>query len=101
MNPGVSEEAGKAVVGIIDGLKAQPAVLALTVLMVGMMVFMFYALSGAASFRTTMLVQQAEYQKFVTELLSRCVVPRGGADFRVQSDESKIVPLPPLKPAPP
>jgi hypothetical protein len=100
MNPGVSEEAGKAVVGIIDGLKAQPAVLALTVILIGLLVFMFYALHAAAGFRNMLQVQQAEYQKYVTEILSRCVVPRG-ADFRVQSDESKIVPLPPLKPAPP
>jgi hypothetical protein len=101
MSPGATEEAGKAVVGIIDGLKQQPALLALTVIMIGLLVFCFYALSSAAAFRNTMLTQQADYQKYVTEILSRCIVPRGGAEFRLQSEESKPIELPPLVPLPP
>jgi hypothetical protein len=101
MNPGPTEEVGKAVTGIVDGLKQQPAVLAMTVIMIGLLVFCFYALAAAANFRNAMLLQQADYQKYVTEILSRCVVPRGGVDFRLQSNESTIVPLPPSKPLPP
>jgi hypothetical protein len=98
MNSGPVEEAGKTARSMIEILKDQPAVLALTVVLIGLLVFCFYALAQAASFRNTMLVQQADYQKYVTEILSRCIVPKGGADFRVQSEESTIVPLPPLRP---
>jgi hypothetical protein len=95
---GPVEEAGKVASGIIEGLKQQPAVLALTLLMIGLLVFCFYALSSAASFRNTMLTQQADYQKYVTDILSRCIVPggnRSNTTFKLQSDE---IPLPPLRP---
>lgn len=73
---GPVEEAGKVASGIVEALKAQPAVLALTLAVIGMLVFIFYALSVAASFRDNMLKQQNEYQREVTQLLSRCVVPQ-------------------------
>jgi hypothetical protein len=98
MNSSPTEEVGKAVSGIVEGLKAQPAVLSLTVILIGMLIWMFYALNSAANFRNIMLTQQADYQKYVTEILSRCVVPRSGADYRVQSDRTEIIPLPPLRP---
>jgi hypothetical protein len=100
MNPGPTEEIGKTARSLIDILKDQPAVLALTVILIGLLIFLFYALAGAANFRNAMLIQQADYQKYVTEILSRCIVPRSGADFKVQSDESTIVPLPPIRPPP-
>ena len=75
MNPGLAEEAGATTRGIVDALKAQPAVLALTLAQVAMLVFMFYALNAGAKFRETMINQQFEYQKMISELLSRCVVP--------------------------
>ena len=87
---------GKAATGIIEALKQQPAVLALTVILIGLLVFLFYALSSAASFRNIMLTQQADYQKYVTEILSRCIVPRANTNFKLQSDET--IPLPPLNP---
>jgi hypothetical protein len=95
---GPVEETGKAVGGIIEALKQQPAVLALTVVLIGLLVFCFYALSSAASFRNIMLTQQADYQKYVTEILSRCIVPGGNRNnttFKLQSDK---IPLPPLRP---
>jgi ABC-type Na+ efflux pump permease subunit len=95
---GPVEETGKAVSGIIEALKQQPAVLALTVILLGLLVFCFYALSSAASFRSVMLTQQADYQKYVTEILSRCIVPRANTNFKLQSDEATIIPLPPLNP---
>jgi Mn2+/Fe2+ NRAMP family transporter len=99
-NGGPVQEAGKAVGGIIEALKQQPAVLALTVVLIGLLVFCFYALATAATFRNTMLTQQADYQKYVTEILSRCIVPRSGAgaEFKLQSEQSEIIPLPPPRP---
>jgi hypothetical protein len=76
MNPGIGEEAGKAANNLIDGLKQSPATLSLTVVLLGLLAWMFYALHAAAEFRTTLLTQQNEYQKHVTEILSKCVVPR-------------------------
>jgi hypothetical protein len=75
MNPGVADEAGQTARSFIDALKAQPATLALIVANIAMLVFMFYALAKAAEFRHQMLDGQLEYQKHVTELLSKCVVP--------------------------
>jgi hypothetical protein len=77
MNPGIGEEAGKTARTFIDALKAQPAVLALIVANITLLVFMFYALVKAAEFRDSMLRGNLEYQKHVTELLARCVVPDG------------------------
>jgi hypothetical protein len=76
MNPGIGEEAGQTARSFIDALKQQPAVLALIVANIAMLVFMFYALAKAAEFRHTMIDGQLDYQKHVTELLSKCVVPQ-------------------------
>jgi hypothetical protein len=76
MNPGITEEAGKAANSLIDGLKESPATLSLTVVLIGLLTWMFYALHAAAEFRTTLITQQNEYQKHVTDILTRCVVPR-------------------------
>lgn len=75
MNPGPIEEAGQTARGLIDALKAQPAVLALSLAQIAMLLFIFYALHEAAKFRDAMLKSQYEYQRHVTELLSKCVVP--------------------------
>jgi hypothetical protein len=75
MNPGIGEEAGQTARSFIDALKHQPAMLALIVANIGMLVFMFYALAKAAEFRDGMLRGQLDYQKYVTDLLSKCVVP--------------------------
>lgn len=78
MNPGPVEEAGQTVRGIVDALKAQPAVLALSLAQIAMLIFMFYALFKAAEFRDGMINGQFAYQRHVTELLSKCVVPDKG-----------------------
>ena len=71
----VPEEVGQTTRNFIDALKQQPATLALIVANITMLVFMFYALAKAAEFRDSMIKGQFEYQKHVTELLSKCVVP--------------------------
>lgn len=75
MNPGPVEEVGQTARGLIDALKAQPAVLALSLAVIVMLLFQFYALSKAGEFRDTMIKGQLDYQKHVNELLSKCVVP--------------------------
>lgn len=70
---GPVEEAGKVAGGLIEALKAQPAVLALTVANIGMMVFIFYALHAAATFRDTMIRQMFEETRQVNQLLAQCV----------------------------
>jgi hypothetical protein len=75
MNPGPTEEAGQTARSFIDALKGQPAVLALIVANAAMLVFMFYALSKAAQFRDNLLTQQFNYQREVSLLLAKCVIP--------------------------
>lgn len=76
MNPGgLSEEAGQTARSFIDALKQQPATLALIVANIAMLVFLFYALAKAAEFRESLLKNQFDYQKYVTELLAKCIVP--------------------------
>ena len=76
MSPGPIEEAGKVAGGVVASLGTQPAVLALIVANIAMLVFIFYALSVGANFRDQMLKAQFEYQHKVSDLLARCVVPR-------------------------
>lgn len=77
MNPGAVEEAGTTIRGIVDALKAQPAVLALSLAQIAMLVFLFYAMFKAAEFRDRMMTGQLDYQKHVSELLAKCIVPGG------------------------
>jgi F420-0:gamma-glutamyl ligase-like protein len=72
---GPVEEAGKVATGIIDALKAQPAVLALSLAQIAMLVFLFYALAKAAEFREQSLKNQYEMMRETQLLLSKCVVP--------------------------
>lgn len=99
MNPGPVEEVGATARSFIDALKQQPATLALIVANIAMLVFMFYALAQAGEFRDSLLKQQFEYQHRTAELLARCVIPgTANQSFRLQGDESTIVPLPPDRP---
>ena len=77
MNPGVTEEVGKVANSLIDGLKQSPATLSLTIVLLGLLGWMFYALHAAAEFRTSMISQQNDYQRHVTDILAKCVVPKG------------------------
>ena len=77
MSPGGAvEETAKVATGIVDALKAQPAVLALSLAQIAMLVFMFYALFKAAEFRNDLIKQQFEFAHKTTELLARCIVPQ-------------------------
>jgi hypothetical protein len=78
MNPGPVEEAGKVAHGIVDALKAQPAVLALTIANMALLLFIFYALHGAAKYRETLMQQVLDNSKNLSELIQRGCAPRQG-----------------------
>jgi hypothetical protein len=76
MNPGIPEEAGATARSLIDGLRAQPAVLALVVINFGMLLFLFYALQGAAQFRERMFAQVIDNTNRIHDLVqTRGVCP--------------------------
>ena len=69
MTPGPAEEAGKVATGIIDALKAQPAVLALALMQIGLLLFIFYALHAGAVFRQQLVQHVFENTKAIHEIL--------------------------------
>jgi hypothetical protein len=71
MTPGVSEEAGKTGRAIIDALKGNPAVLALTIANMALLVFIFYALRGSAEYRTKLTDQVLQNGNAIHEILKQ------------------------------
>jgi hypothetical protein len=71
MNPGVSEETGSTLRAIISGLAGNPAVLALTVANMALLIFMFYALHGSAEYRTKLTDQVLANSRAIHEMLSQ------------------------------
>ena len=55
---------------IVDSLKQQPAVLALTLANMALLVFIFYALNGAAKFREAMLHQVLQNSAAIHALIT-------------------------------
>ena len=74
MNPGPLDDAGKAADGIVDALKVQPTVLALTLANFTLLGFMFYALSGAASSREIIIKQVLENSASIHAMLQQRAV---------------------------
>jgi len=99
MNPGVIEEVGSTTRTFITSMKDHPAVLVLALCNLALIIFMYFALNAAAEFRTELIKQSFEYQKNAAELLARCVLQPGPrSDYKLQSEESTIVPSPPPRP---
>lgn len=67
---GAVEEGGKVATGIIESLKTQPAVLAMILSNIMLLVFLFYAQRQFFHERAVFL----ESEKQVRDILSRCVV---------------------------
>jgi hypothetical protein len=63
------------------------------------MAIVWYIASTAAEFRKLEFDMVFKAQKETNDLLSKCVVPQRGG-FKVQSDETRTVDLPPLLPPP-
>jgi hypothetical protein len=72
MNPGgPAEEAGKVAGGFIEALKGQPAVLALSVANLALLVFIYYALHGSAQFRDQLTQRVFDNSNKIHELLQQ------------------------------
>jgi hypothetical protein len=74
MTPGPLDDAGKVATGIVDALKAQPAVLALTLANFALLGFMFYALSGAAASREVIIRQVLDNAAAIHAMLQQRAV---------------------------
>jgi hypothetical protein len=76
MNPGGPvEEVGQTARGLIDALKGQPAVLALTIANFALLVFIFYALHSAAKYRETLISQVLSNSARIHELMQSRSMP--------------------------
>ena len=107
MNPGVVEETSKHVGTFVDALKREPLSLALVVMNLCLLLFFYVILIRVADQRKEEIGLLYADKKEVRELLAKCVVPereRRGETFderyKLQSDESNVVALPPITPLP-
>jgi hypothetical protein len=67
---------------------------------IALLVFMFYALHSAAKFRETLVSQVFANTQTIHSMLSQRAVacPPPGQEYKLQSEESHPVELPPLEP---
>jgi hypothetical protein len=93
MNPSPVEEAGQTARSFLDIMKEQPALLGSIVLNIGMLVFVFYALQGAATFREKLTQQVLDNSQAIHQILTQRACP-DPTNFKLQSDESTPVELP-------
>lgn len=96
------EEVGSTTRTFITSMKDHPAVLVLALCNLALIVFMYFALSAAAGFRTELIKQSFDFQSKAADLLARCVLQpntRGDLDlgYKLQGEESKPYHLPPLR----
>jgi hypothetical protein len=71
MNPGVGEEAGSTARTLIEAMKSQPALLAMIIANIALLVFMFYALHGAAEYRDKLTSQVLTNSAAIHEMLTQ------------------------------
>lgn len=104
MNPGAVEEAGKAAGTFMTVMKDQPLALALCLMNVLLLALFFYIYKTNHELRLKQLEVTQTAQTEVQRLLFSCVPspknPTSG-EYRLQSDESRPVELPPLPRAKP
>jgi hypothetical protein len=74
MTPSIPEEAGKTGRALIDALKGNPAVLALTIANMALLVFIFFALKGSAEYRTKLTDQVLQNGNAIHEILKQRAV---------------------------
>jgi len=88
MNASLPEEAGLTARSLIEGLKGQPAVLALSIANAGLLIFMFFALRGAASSRELIIQRVLDNSNQIhTILQQRSVSCPDPGNFKLQSAE--------------
>lgn len=74
---GVAEEVGATARSFIVAMKDHPAVLVLALCNLLLIVFIYFALTSAATFRTELIKRTFEFQKDAAELLARCTLQPG------------------------
>ena len=72
---GVSEEAGKAVGGVLEVMKAQPLVLGLLLVVFSLIGFVYVQESQFNSMRAQNVALFVDVQKETQKILSQCIVP--------------------------
>lgn len=102
MNPGAVEEVGKASGIFMNIMKDQPLALALCLMNLCLMALFFYIAQQATGNRRAEFQAIMDNNKEISKLLFNCVpVGQQRGEFKLQSDESHPVQLPPLpKPKP-
>ena len=75
MNPGLPEEAGQTARSFIDAIKTQPHVFGLLAVVIVLLLFMFYSLHEAASFRHKLVDQVFANTKSIHQVLQERAVP--------------------------
>jgi hypothetical protein len=76
MNPGALEEGAKAAGTFMTVMKEQPLSLALIIMNLALLVFLWFGLKQASDLRSHDLVLYFAQQKESAELLARCIVPK-------------------------
>ena len=97
MNPGVGEEVGKATGVFMSIMKDQPLSLALVIMNLILCGLFFYVINTNANVRQKEFDRIYQAQSETNKLLYNCV-PGPRSEFKLQSDESHSVPLPPERP---
>jgi hypothetical protein len=108
VNPGGPvEEAGATARSLIDALKGQPAVLALGLVNCALLIFIFYAMREAASYRQRLLDQTFENGREIQQLLANCarmqrgsfdpLKPLGTVEEPQKKSEVEVAPLKPIE----
>ena len=76
MNPGAIETGGQVATGFIAAMKEEPIALALVVMNLALLVFLWYATSRSSDLRSHDLALYFAQQKETAQMLSRCIVPK-------------------------
>lgn len=75
MNPGPTEEVGKAVGGFMTVMQREPLSLALVLMNLALLGYLFYETNAVHKSRHESVKMILDVQKEVQQLLARCVVP--------------------------
>jgi hypothetical protein len=75
MNPGAIEEGGKAINKTLDAFMGTPLVLALVLMNLALIGFVYYQGIAQDSLRKTNVAAYLEQVKETQQLLAKCVVP--------------------------
>ena len=106
MSPGVSEEVGSTARSFMQTMGTQPVMLGMVIVVLAMIGMLWFTLRFAAEARKTEFEMIFKQQSEFANLLARCTVVPGNTNirpqnFKLQSDESYPIVLPPKSIIPP